>query len=503
MVAPVKPVARLARALREPGRALRIGLALVRGHCYKAWYRLIGKQVTVGRNFRVFGSLRVRGKGRVVFGDDVVVLGHVTPWTYDKGARIVIGDQVMLGDTRFGCVHEIVIGRNCLLGRCRIMDTDFHSVRADRRFDDAPVRVAPVFIADNVWIGQDTGILPGTRIGENSVVSFGAVCVREYPSNVVITGNPARVVMQIPMEGRERVIRAESAAADEVPAGSPKPTLASQATIMATTLILISLLACGESRVQPVTPTGPSEGIPDASELARLRSTKIFFGHQSVGANVLAGMREVLSEEAGADLPEIRADDPASVRQPALIESYIGRNAEPRSKSDAFVAALRNGLGPAGGVALFKYCYLDVGHDTDVQAMFESYRRAMETVREAHPEIVLVHVTLPLTEDEDRLRRLVKLAMGRPTGRDLNAKRNAYNALLQKTFASSELIFDLARIESTRSDGTRTFFQTGPDTVYTLAPERTDDGAHLNRRGRVAAGRELLRVLAAAAERTG
>ncbi len=113
----------------------------------------------------------------------------------------MIGDNVTMGATQFGCMREIVIGRDCILARASIMDTDFHSTRADRRTDAAPVRVAPVHVGENVWIGQSAGILPGTKIGKNSVVSFGAVCMREYPENVIIMGNPAKVVMPIPSGG--------------------------------------------------------------------------------------------------------------------------------------------------------------------------------------------------------------------------------------------------------------------------------------------------------------
>jgi len=62
----------------------------------------------------------------------------------------------------------------------------------------APVRVAPVHIGENVWIAQGAAVLAGTRIGNNSVVSFGAVCIREYPENVIIMGNPAKVIARVP-----------------------------------------------------------------------------------------------------------------------------------------------------------------------------------------------------------------------------------------------------------------------------------------------------------------
>ncbi|MFN2564901.1 MAG: acyltransferase [Gemmatimonadaceae bacterium] len=189
------------RARREPRRALRVLIALAKGHLYRVYYRARGTRFRAGRNFRVYGSLSVRGPGEVVFGDHVGVYGRTTPWTYSREARIVVGDNVNIGPVEFGCAREIVIGSQSLVGRCGIMDTDFHSTRADRRSPDAPVRVAPVHIGTNVWIGQNVGILPGTRIGDNSVVSFGAVCAREYPPNAIIAGNPAKVAGRIPEAG--------------------------------------------------------------------------------------------------------------------------------------------------------------------------------------------------------------------------------------------------------------------------------------------------------------
>ena len=173
------------------------GVALLRGYIYMAYYRIRGRRVRAGRNLRVFGRLSIRGPGEVIFGDHVKVFGLATPWTYTPESRIVIGDNVLLGPAKFGCAREIIVGPDCILGDCSIMDTDFHSTGADRRSPSAPVRVASVHIGANVWIGKSVGILPGTRIGDNSVVSFGAVCGREYPPNVIIAGNPAKVAGNI------------------------------------------------------------------------------------------------------------------------------------------------------------------------------------------------------------------------------------------------------------------------------------------------------------------
>lgn len=180
-------------ALLEPGRAWGAIRAILKGHWYKFYLPLRGQRFEAGKNFRVGGKLLVRGPGRVVFGDNVVVEMLVTPFTHAPDAIISIGSRVYLNGTRFGCAKAIRVGDDCILAESRIMDTDFHSVAINRHAEDAPVRVLPITIGRNVWVAADVGVLPGTTIGDNSVVGFGAVCSGQFPSNVLVLGNPAVV----------------------------------------------------------------------------------------------------------------------------------------------------------------------------------------------------------------------------------------------------------------------------------------------------------------------
>jgi acetyltransferase-like isoleucine patch superfamily enzyme len=192
------PTSSLVRALREPRRALRVFRMLARGWWYKVWFPLRGLRLQAGRNLRASGRLCLRGPGCLVLGDNVQIDGVVTPWTYTAEAVISIGSDSYVNGTRFGCAREIVIGCRAILADARILDTDFHSARADRHEPGAPVRVAPVHLEENVWVAAGAGILPGTTIGRNSVVAFGAVCTGAYPADVIIAGNPARPVGPIP-----------------------------------------------------------------------------------------------------------------------------------------------------------------------------------------------------------------------------------------------------------------------------------------------------------------
>lgn len=183
---------RLRKAIAHPGRALTYALARARGEFYKLYYPLTGRRFVAGKRLVVRGRLSIRGPGRVVFGDDVTVFLKVTPWTMTADAVIEVGDRTRLSETRFSCVDRITIGADSLIGESRLLDTDFHAV------GDAPVRQAPIEIGRHVWIGMDSVVLPGTTIGDHSVVSIMSVVSGTFAADTIIVGNPARAVAKVP-----------------------------------------------------------------------------------------------------------------------------------------------------------------------------------------------------------------------------------------------------------------------------------------------------------------
>ena len=230
-------------------------------------------------------------------------------------------------------------------------------------------------------------------------------------------------------------------------------------------------------------------------QIQRLTALKIFFGHKSVGDNILQGVRDLQAEDSRLTLNLVNSDHPASVPGPALIEAQIGENRNPESKDMAFLAALEQGLGANQGVVLHKYCFVDIDASTNVQQLFQSYRRGVDELKAKHPELKVVHVTVPLTTVEPTIKAWIKGVLGRTTDREAAVKRHQFNRLLRDTYAGSEPIFDLAEVESTGSDGSRTYFMHDNDKVYTLVPQYTTDGGHLNELGRRRAAEALLLVL--------
>jgi lysophospholipase L1-like esterase len=235
-----------------------------------------------------------------------------------------------------------------------------------------------------------------------------------------------------------------------------------------------------------------SDSMP-AVEWARLTDARVYFGHQSVGGNIIEGLRDLGAVHAERPLRIVRSRDRSSSPS-ALVEFPIGENGQPESKMKDFAAALEQIDDTAQAVAVFKYCYLDITPETNVELLFASHRKAVQEMRARYPNLTFVHVTAPLTRLESGPRFLAKRLLGKPTTRDANAKRNRFNAMLREQYAG-EPLFDLATVESTRPNGSRSFFQNGADAVYSLAPELTDDGGHLNATGRRAAAEEFAAVI--------
>jgi len=231
-------------------------------------------------------------------------------------------------------------------------------------------------------------------------------------------------------------------------------------------------------------------------QIASIESKKVFFGHQSVGANIIQGLRDLMVRDPRLKLKIVTSADPESVPGPAVVESSIGQNGNPRSKDEAFAAILDKGLGRQGGIAMYKYCYVDIDASTNVQQMFENYREEIEALRVKYPLLKIVHITVPLTTVEPATRAWVKTLLGRATERDADAKRNEFNRRLRQTYAGRDPIFDLAEGESTSPDGSRSYFIRDNERVFTLASEYTTDGGHLNEAGRLALAERLLFLLA-------
>lgn len=115
----------------------------------------------------------------------------------DYGANIHVGANFY---ANFDCVildvAEVRIGDNCMIAPQVGIYTATHPI--DPVLRNAGRELGkPISIGHNCWIGGHAVINPGVTLGDNVVVASGAVVTKSFGSDVVLAGNPARILREI------------------------------------------------------------------------------------------------------------------------------------------------------------------------------------------------------------------------------------------------------------------------------------------------------------------
>ncbi|MEN8125431.1 MAG: sugar O-acetyltransferase [Bacteroidota bacterium] len=119
------------------------------------------------------------------------------PFFCDYGYNIKLGKNVFMN---FNCtildVAEVKIGNNVLLGPNVHIYTAIHPLDVKTR-NLWLEHAKPVTIGNDVWIGGGAIINPGVTIGNGVVVGSGSIVTKDIPDNVMVAGNPAKIIKEI------------------------------------------------------------------------------------------------------------------------------------------------------------------------------------------------------------------------------------------------------------------------------------------------------------------
>ena len=119
----------------------------------------------------------------------------IPPFHTEFGKNTKIGKNVFINSCcRFQDNGGIEIGDKTMIGPNVTIVTVNHEINPETRINAIP---KPVKIGKNVWIGANCTILPGVTIGENSVIGAGSVVTKDVPANIVVAGNPAKLIKKI------------------------------------------------------------------------------------------------------------------------------------------------------------------------------------------------------------------------------------------------------------------------------------------------------------------
>lgn len=115
----------------------------------------------------------------------------------DYGCNIHVGENFY---ANYNCVFldvcEIRIGDNCFVAPQVGIYTATHPLDHQERISGTEFG-KPITIGDNCWIGGSATIVPGVTLGNNVVVAAGAVVTNSFGDNVVIGGNPAKIIKEL------------------------------------------------------------------------------------------------------------------------------------------------------------------------------------------------------------------------------------------------------------------------------------------------------------------
>jgi hypothetical protein len=227
-----------------------------------------------------------------------------------------------------------------------------------------------------------------------------------------------------------------------------------------------------------------------SEEWKLLAQRRIVFGHQSVGNNILSGVKE-LAKQAGVSLSITETRNAAT--NPGISHFKIGQNDDPYSKTKDFESTMDSGAVKDADIALMKLCYIDFNNRTDAIKLANDYCESIDRLSKKFPNTVFVAVTTPLSTVQSGPKAWVKRLLGRtPSGYVENARRKDFNDYLRNRYGKSSRIFDLAKYEN--NDAGAFAYRERP--IEVLNSSITDDGGHLNARGQQYISTGLIKFLA-------
>ena len=114
------------------------------------------------------------------------------PFFINIGLFSRIGKNVYINHAcSFLDMGTITIEDDVLIGPKVNLITEEHPLKPEER---RSLRVKPIHIKRNAWIGASATLLPGVTVGENAVIAAGALVNRDVPKNTIVAGIPAKVI---------------------------------------------------------------------------------------------------------------------------------------------------------------------------------------------------------------------------------------------------------------------------------------------------------------------
>lgn len=151
----------------------------------------------IGKHSAV-GNLKVTWPQKVKIGSNCTIenvfFKHDGP--YSEGVSIIVGKNCFIGnDVEINICKNVIIGDYTLIGSgTKIVDHN-HGIRKGILINTQSAKdIKDIIIEEDVWIGFNSVILPGSRIGRGSILAAQSVLNKEMRENEIWAGVPAKKI---------------------------------------------------------------------------------------------------------------------------------------------------------------------------------------------------------------------------------------------------------------------------------------------------------------------
>lgn len=169
----------------------------------------LSKMKSYGSNVFIKEPYQISGENGIEIGDNFYSNRNLRLEAVFQYANIHFSPIIKIGNDvaisancHIGAINRIEIGDGTLLGSNIYITDHFHGTIHQSELTKRPIdrhlfSKGPVVVGKNVWIGDGVCIMPNVTIGDNVVIGANSVVTKSFGSNLVIAGNPAKVIKDL------------------------------------------------------------------------------------------------------------------------------------------------------------------------------------------------------------------------------------------------------------------------------------------------------------------